>query len=408
MNGKKRTPWEIFKYIGPGLLITVGFIDPGNWGSNVVAGSQFGYSLLWVVTLSTLMLVFLQHNAAHLGIVTGLCLSEAATRFFPKWLSCLLLLSALGACIATAVAEILGGAIGLRMIFGIPLKWGALLTTLTVIGLLFSNGYPRVEKIIMTLVSLVGLAFLVEIALIQTNWGAAFKGWFVPSFPPGSISLIMAILGAVVMPHNIFLHSEIIQTRQWNLESESVIERQLKYEFTDTLFSMILGWGINSAMILVSAYAFFSHSIPVTELEQAQETLKPLLGSAAAIVFAWALLFSGFGSSLTASMTGATVFAGFFGQAYDMQKKHSRAGVLITVLGALVCVLWIENPLQGLLWSQVTLSIQLPCTIFALLALTSSKRVMGKYANKGVEKIILWLIALIVISLNLLLLAQLF
>ena len=198
---------DIFKYIGPGLLVTVGFIDPGNWASNFAAGSEFGYALLWVVTLSTIMLIILQHNVAHLGIVTGLCLSEAATQYTPKWVSRPVLASAVLASISTSLAEILGGAIALEMLFHIPIVWGSILTTLFVLIMLFSNTYKRIERIIIAFVSIIGLSFLYELFLVDIDWPLAAKSWVVPSIPQGSMLIIMSVLGAVVMPHNLLADS---------------------------------------------------------------------------------------------------------------------------------------------------------------------------------------------------------
>ncbi|HET6515806.1 MAG TPA: Nramp family divalent metal transporter [Thermodesulfovibrionales bacterium] len=397
---------EILKYIGPGFLVTVGFIDPGNWAANVAAGSSYGYSLLWMVTLSTLMLIILQHNAAHLGIATGLCLSESATRHFRGSISRLFLATAVIASVSTALAEIMGAAIGLYMLLGLPLRIGAVLSALLAGWMLLSKSYERLERWIIGMVSLVGLAFLFELSLVTIEWHEALRGWFVPSVPAGSVPIVMSVLGAVVMPHNIFLHSEIIQSRQWNLEREDVIERQLRYEFTDTILAMLVGWAINSAMILVAASVFHTHGAVVTELPQAQATLRPLLGGGSALVFGLALLFSGFSSSITAAMAGGSIFAGIFQEPLDLNDSHSRAGVIITFLGALIVIFFLKDPFQGLIWSQVVLSIQLPWTIFALIALTSSRRVMAKHANPLSHKILLWTTAVIVSFLNVMLLVQ--
>src|SRR3990170_4663827 len=243
-SSKKHIPelgaLEILKYIGPGFLVTVGFIDPGNWAANVAAGSYYGYSLLWIVTLSTLILIALQHNAAHLGIATGLCLPEASQKFLS----------------APATKEFLFAAY-----------------------MLFSNSYKKLEIWIIGFVSLIGLSFVFELSLVEIGWDKALKGWVLPSVPIGSLPILMSILGSVVMPHNIFLHSEVIQSWQWNLEGEDVIKKQLKYEFTDTLTAMLAGWAINSAMIIVAASVFYASGTVVSELSQAQATLRPLIGS---------------------------------------------------------------------------------------------------------------------------------
>ncbi len=399
---------EIFKYIGPGLLVTVGFIDPGNWASNLAAGADYGYSLLWMVTLSTIMLIVLQHNVAHLGIATGLCLSEAATMHMPRWVSRSVLSSAIVASISTSLAELLGGAIALKMLFGIPVRIGAIITLITIIILLFSNSYRKLEKWIIGFVSLIGLSFIYELTLADIEWGQAIMGWIKPSFPDGSMIVIMSVLGAVVMPHNLFLHSEIIQSRQWNLTDEKIKNRQLRYEFLDTLFSMIVGWAINSAMILMAAATFFRHKIPVDQLEQAKNMLVPLLGNNAAVVFAVALLMAGIASTITSAMAGGSIFAGFFGEPFDMKDNHSRLGVLLSLIPALLLIFIISNPFKGLLYSQMLLSIQLPITIFTQIYLTSSHKVMSKYANSRPLTIFLVLIGTVVTLLNIRLLVSFF
>jgi manganese transport protein len=396
-----RKDLEILKYIGPGFLVTVGFIDPGNWAANVAAGSLFGYKLLWMVTLSTLMLIVLQHNAAHLGIATGLCISEAATRHVRPTFSRFVLLSAVVASICTALAEILGGAIGLNMLFKIPLPVGAVAVTAFVFWMLLGNAYGKIEKIIIAFVSLIGLSFLYELALVDVSWLKTGAGWVTPSFPHGSVPIVMSVLGAVVMPHNLYLHSEFIQSRQINLEGEEVVKKRLRYEFIDTLASMLVGWAINSAMIILAAATFFAHKIQVTELGQAHEMLHPIVGSAAAWVFGGALLLAGLASSVTAGMAGGSIFAGLFGEHYDTRDNHTRAGIVITLVGALLAIFFISDPFKGLIISQIALSIQLPWTIVLLILLTSSRKVMGSHANSFFDRIILWATAAAVIALNL-------
>ncbi len=394
------------KYIGPGFLVTVGFIDPGNWASNVAAGSLYGYRLLWIVTLSTLMLILLQHNAAHLGIVSGLCISEAATKYMRPWFSRLVLGSAVAACISTALAEIMGGAIGLNLLFKMPLRIGAVLVALAVLWLLLGNGYRRIEKLIISFVSLIGLSFLYELSLVRIPWTQVTTGWVTPAFPSGSIPIIMSVLGAVVMPHNLFLHSEIIQSRQFNQAGEGVIEKQLRFEFVDTLNSMLIGWAINSSMIILAAATFFVAGNHVTELGQAQAMLQPLLGKAAAVVFGGALLMAGLSSSVTAGMAGGSIVAGMSGEPYDPSDNHTRAGIILTLAGALVVTFLITDPFRGLILSQMALSVQLPWTIILQILLTSDSRIMGKYVNSTFDRILLWTTAALVSGLNVLLLAD--
>lgn len=403
----KSSAFDLFKYIGPGLLVTVGFIDPGNWASNFAAGSQFGYTLLWVVSLSTVMLILLQHNVAHLGIVTGLCLSEAANKYLPRTGSRVVLWSAIAASVSTSLAEILGGAIALNMLFDIPIKVGAVLVTIFVFCMMFSSSYKKIERYIIAFVSIIGLSFIYELFLVDIEWGQAAKSWVVPSMPEGSILIIMSVLGAVVMPHNLFLHSEIIQSREWNLKDDDVIEKQLKYEFFDTLFSMIIGWAINSAMILLAAATFFKQGLVVDDLQQAKSLLEPLLGSGAAIVFGVALLFAGISSSMTSGIAAGSIFAGMYDEPYNIKDIHSRTGVAISLGIALGIIFLITNPFKGLIISQAVLSMQLPITVFLQVRLTSSKEVMGKYANRPLTKYMLYTIATIVTLLNIWLLYSL-
>lgn len=392
---------NFLRYVGPGLLVTVGFIDPGNWASNIAAGSGYGYTLLWMVTLSTIMLIILQHNAAHLGIVTGKCLSEATSLYINKGFKNIILLTAVAASIATAMAELLGGAMALEMLFHIPVKIGTFIILGIVLICQFTNAYSRIEKLIILFVSLIGFSFLFEICIADIEWKQALIGWVKPEIPKGSLPVVMSVLGAVVMPHNLFLHSEIIQSREWNLKDENVIEQQLKYEFKDTLFSMIIGWAINSAMILVAAATLYQgngHSID--DIHLAGSMLTPLLGNAASIIFALALLLAGISSSITAGMAGGTIFSGIFDHPYDIHHKDTKLGVLITMIPATLIILLIKSPFDGLIYSQMFLAVQLPITIFTQIYLTSSKKVMGKYANSKRLKIILFMIALIVTFLN--------
>ena len=409
INGKRKSEFraiDFIKHIGPGLIVTVGFIDPGNWATNISAGSNYGYKLLWVVTLSTIMLIVLQHNAAHLGIASGLCLSEATTMNLKPKTAKIVIWSALLATIATAMAEILGASIALNMLFHIPLKLGAIMVTIFVFWMLYINSYKKLEKWIIGFVSIIGLSFIIELALVHIDWGQALLYSAVPNIPNGSILVIMGVIGAVIMPHNLFLHSEIIQSRQWNLENEKIIKRQLKYEFMDTLFSMGIGWAINSAMILLAVSTFFTQHISIGNLDQAQSMLIPLLGHASAIIFALALLFAGVSSTVTAGMAGGSIYAGLYKKSFDIQDRHTKIGVGITLIIGLVVIFFIKDTFQGLIWSQTLLAIQLPITIFTQIYLTSSKKVMGIYANTVSTKIVLWSIAVLITILNILLFAS--
>ena len=399
---------EIFKYIGPGLLVTVGFIDPGNWASNLAAGAEYGYALLWMDTLSTVMLIVLQHNVAHLGIATGLCLAEAASVHLRPRYSKPILLTAMLASVSTSLAELLGGAIALQMLFGVPVRIGAALVLAFVLIMLFTNSYRLIEKWIIAFVSIIGLSFIYELSLVTIDWPAAAVAWVTPSFPEGSMVIVMSVLGAVVMPHNLFLHSEVIQSRKWNLSDERTIRRQLRYEYVDTIFSMLVGWAINSAMILLAAATFFVSRTPVAELQQADSLLRPLLGSHATVVFAVALLLAGIASTITSGMAAGTIFAGMFREPYDRKDPHSRFGVALSLVAAFVVIIVISDPFKGLIYSQMALSIQLPFTVFLQVRLTSSEKVMGKFRNSRSTKWLLYAIGALVTWLNVMLFVSFF
>jgi manganese transport protein len=266
--------------------------------------------------------------------------------------------------------------------------------------MLLTNSYQKIEKWIIGFVSIIGLSFLYELFLVDIDWPEALISWVKPSIPEGSILLLMSVLGAVIMPHNLFLHSEVIQSRQWNLKDEIIIKKQLKYEFYDTLLSMIIGWGINSAMILLAAATFFKNNIKVFELQQAESLLGPLLGSGASLVFAIALLFAGVASTITSGMAGGSIVSGMYREPFDIKDNHSRIGVLVSLIGALIFIFFIKDPFKGLIWSQVFLSIQLPFTIAIQVYLTSSVKVMGKYANTPYMQGLLWSITALVTYFN--------
>ena len=242
---------------------------------------------------------------------------------------------------------------------------------------------------------------------MDTRWGQAAAGWVTPALPHGAMLVVMSVLGAVVMPHNLFLHSEVIQNREWHTQGETAMVSHLRFEWLDTLLSMIVGWMINSAMILLAAATFFRQKITVSSLDQAEEMLHPILGhhgAVAATVFALALLCAGLTASVTAGMAGGSITAGFITRGYDIRTAPSRTGVAVTLGVALIAVMFVTDSYRALILSQVLLSIQLPITIILQLYLTSSPKVMGSHANTLMGKVWLWLVAGTVILLNLILL----
>lgn len=392
--------FNILRYIGPGLLVTVGFIDPGNWAANISGGSVFGYDLLWVITLGTITLIILQHNVAHLGIVTGDCLAESIKKNFNPSVSKVVLWSAILANVSVSLAEILGVAIALQMLFKIPIWLGSCIGVIVSNIMIFTNTYKKLEKFIIGFVSIIGFSFIFEMDLVEISWEKVLVSSFVPNLNPSSILVALGVFGAIVMPHNLFLHSEIIQSREWDLSNEKVIKRQFRYEFFDTFFSMILGWVINLSMFVLSIACFYYKKIEVTDLSQAHELLIPLLGNRAALIFALGLFFSGFSSSITSGMAGGTIYSGIFEKHYDIKQKETIIGVLITSLGALAIIFSVKDVLQALVYSQAVLCFQLPLTIASQLYLTSNEKIMGRFKNNTLVNISILVIGVFITGLN--------
>ncbi len=251
---------------------------------------------------------------------------------------------------------------------------------------------------------MVGLSFLAELALVDVSWPVAATGWVTPSLPAGSVAIVTSVLGAVVMPHNLFLHSEVVQSVHYDQQGDDVIEERLRFELFDTLFSMGVGWAINSAMVILAATTFWTRGIAIDDLALAASTLEPILGPAARTIFAVALLFAGLSSSVTAGMAAGTISAGMFGEEYDIHDRHSSIGVALAFLGAVAACLAVEDAFSGLVWSQALLSLQLPVTVFVQIWLTSSPSVMGRHANSRPLKAALLAIAVTVTVLDLALL----
>jgi manganese transport protein len=401
---KKKFPFKtIFSFLGPGFLVTVGFIDPGNWATNIEGGSKFGYELLWVITLSTIMLIVIQHMAAKLGIATGKSLAVNIREHFSRPVSAFLGLTIVLACVATDVAELLGGAIGFNLLFGMPLWSGALLTVLLEVFLIVSQRYHRIEAIIMSFLGIIGVCYLAEILIVKPDWTELAPSLVVPSVNRSSIYVAMAILGAVVMPHNIFLHSNVIHSRKWGISTGEKMAL-LRYEKIDTLSAMLMGWLVNSAMIIVAAAVFSRHHVVVDSIEQASATLKPLAGPLAGFLFAVALVFAGVGSSVTSSMAEVNVITGFLGKPEDPRTLLYRISVFVTAIPSFVVILLAMDTFRILIFSQVVLSIQLPFTLIPLLILCRDRDLMGGFRSSRMEFTAAVVISAVVIILNIYLL----
>ena len=403
-NAPRLNPFRtLLRFLGPGFLVTVGFIDPGNWATNIEGGSRFGYSLLWVITLSTAMLIVIQHMAAKLGIATGKSLAANIREHFPRPVANFLGVTVVLACMATDVAELLGGAIGFYLLLGMPLWMGALLTVFLEIFLVVSQRYLRLEAIIMGFLGIISLCYLIEIWLVDPNWAELLPAVVIPRLDSESIYVAMAMLGAVVMPHNIFLHSNVIHSRAWGV---TPVEKQslLHFEKLDTSIAMLLGWVVNSAMIIVAAAVFAGNGVVVNSIEQASETLRPLAGHMAELLFAIALVFAGVGSSVTSSLAEANVITGFLGRPEDPRTLLYRVAVFVTAVPSFLIILMNADTFKILIFSQVVLSMQLPFTLIPLLLLCRREGVMGVFRSGTAEFTAAVVIAGIVIALNLYLL----
>ena len=404
---RKDTLKRILSFMGPGFLVTVGFIDPGNWATNIEGGSSFGYALLWVVTLSTLVLIVVQSMAAKLGIATGKSLAVNIRDRFPKPMTAALGVTVVLACMATDVAELLGGAIGFKLLIGLPLWAGALVTVFLEVFLIVGQRYHRLERIIIGFLGVIALCYVAEILIVKPDWGRALPALVVPTLNRRNIYIAMGILGAVVMPHNIFLHSNVIHSRDWGIDDAKKMSL-LKYERIDTITALLLGWVVNSAMIIVAARVFHQNSVVVTSISDASRTLIPLAGPLAALLFAVALVFSGIGSSVTSSMAEVNVITGFLGKPEDPKTPLYRISTFITAIPSFVLIAVGVDTYKILILSQVVLSIQLPFTLIPLLILCRDKRLMGAFRSSGREFAAAFAISTLVIGLNIYLLYSTF
>jgi len=404
-EGQVARPWwrRFLAFGGPGFLVAVGYMDPGNWGTDLAGGSQYGYALLWVILASNLMAMFLQVLCARLGLVTGQDLAQACRDRFSKptaialWFLCEI------AIIACDLAELVGAAVALNLLFGIPLVWGVVITGFDVILLLMlmNLGFRWLEAIVIALVATIAACFAWSIFLAQPDWAAVATGALIPSLPgQGALLISLGILGATVMPHNLYLHSSVVQTRAHG-RGLADLKAAIGHNTVDTIFALGCAFFVNAAILVLAASVFWKAGFVVDDLRQAHELLTPALGGAAATLFAVALLASGQSSTITGTLAGQIVMEGFL-------KIRIRPWVrrLITRSIAIVPALLIvsatggRDTVQLLVISQVVLSMQLPFAIFPLMMLTSSKTRMGPFANPLPVQIIGYGISTVIAVLN--------
>lgn len=382
--------------MGPAFVVSVAYMDPGNFATNLSAGSRFNYGLVWVILWSNLFAILLQTLSAKLGIATGANLPQHCRRLFARPVNTFLWVVGVVAAMATDLAEFLGGALGLYLLFGIPVVWAAILTGLLSYLLLALDRYGQnfVEIAITALVSVISAAYVVELFLAKPVWPQVALHTLVPSLNKDSILVAVGMLGATVMPHVIFLHSQLVQSRRVS-RSLKAMREHLFLEKVDVFVAMNTAFIINAAMVLVSAATFYSRGIALDSIEVAHQTLAPLLGPLSSVAFAVALLASGLSSSAVGTMAGQVIMDGFI-----RVKLPVWAQRLITMAPALVIISLGLNPVNVLVVSQVILSFALPAAIIPLLIITSRRDVMGPFANSGLTRAAGWGVAGLIIALN--------
>lgn len=404
VNTTKHKGWrKIFSFIGPAYLVSVGYMDPGNWATDIAGGSQFGYQLIWVLLMSNLIALLLQSLSARLGIVRGLDLAQASRNAYPKWVNFPLFVLAQTAIIACDLAEIIGMAIGLNLLFHLPLIWGVSLTIFDTVLLLFlfNKGMRKLEAFIVSMVFIVGVSFLIEMFIVEPSLKEIAKG-FEPSFLTGdALYIAIGIIGATVMPHNLYLHSSLVQTRKFKRDHQGIKEA-IKFNFIDTTVALNLAFFVNAAILILAAAAFFKNGFhQVAEIQDAHRLLSHIFGSVAPTLFAIALIAAGQSSTVTGTLAGQIIMEGHLNLRIQpwLRRLITR---LLAILPAFFTILFFgENALGSLLiLSQVVLSLQLGFAIIPLIHLTSNKNEMKDFTIKTWVKVLAWLSAIVIISLN--------
>jgi len=396
---------KIAAFFGPAYLVSVGYMDPGNWATDLAGGSQFGYRLIWVLLMSNLMALLLQSLSARLGIVQGRDLAQCNRETYPKGVNFVLYVLAEIAIAACDLAEVLGMAVGLNLLLGIPLLWGVTITLLDTILLLYLQrmGMRKMEAFIIALVAVIGGCFLTEIFLARPNVAEIAKG-FVPAIPnKTALYIAIGIIGATVMPHNLYLHSALVQTRKINRDEPS-IRRAIKLNIWDSAIALNAAFFVNSAILILAAAVFFrTGNQHVAALKDAHQLLAPLLGSKwAAHLFAIALIAAGQSSTVTGTLAGQIVMEGYLRLRINPWARRLLTRLLAIVPAVLVIVIMGDEMVDSMLvFSQVLLSMQLAFAIIPLIHFVSDKKNMGVFAINNKVKMLAWLIAAIIVALNL-------
>ena len=403
---------KILAFAGPGYLVAVGYMDPGNWATDLAGGSAFGYTLLSVILLSNLMAVLLQGLASKLGIVTGRDLAQACRDHYPTSTNIVLWLLCEIAIAACDLAEVIGAAIALNLLFGIPLTWGVILTALDVMLVLFlqNKGFRLLEALVVALVATIGLCFLFELIRARPDFAGIAAG-FVPRSQivrnPNMLYIAIGILGATVMPHNLYLHSSIVQTRRYQQTSDGRREA-VRYAFIDSTIALSFALFINAAILITSAAAFHTRGhTGVAEIQDAYKLLTPLIGAGASAVFDVALLASGLNSTLTGTLAGQIVMEGFLHiRLRPWVRRLITRGIAIVPAVATAIMYGESGTAKLLILSQVVLSLQLSFAVFPLVRFTSERAKMGEFVNPLWLKVLAYAVAFAIAALNAWLLLQ--
>jgi manganese transport protein len=401
-------PWrKFFAFAGPGFLVAVGYMDPGNWATDLAGGARFGYSLLWIIMMSNLMAILLQHLCIKLGVVTGRDLAQACRDHYPRPISWFLWVLAELAIAATDLAEVVGSAIGLQLLFGIPLIWGCLITSVDVLVVLYlqNRGFRYLEAIVLTLVATVGGCFVAELLFSKPELGGVLGG-FIPSSgvfrDQAQLYVAIGIIGATVMPHNLYLHSSIVQTRKFGRSEPALIEA-VRYATLDSTVALMCALFINAAILIVAAATFHERGMgEVAEIQEAYHLLSPVLGvGVASTLFAIALLAAGQNSTLTGTLSGQIVMEGFINFRMRPWVRRLLTRLIAIIPAVIVIGIYGESRTTDLLVaSQVVLSMQLGFAVWPLLRFTGSPAKMGRFVNPPMVKALGYTTALIIIGLN--------
>ncbi len=404
IDTKKTVGWKrIFSFLGPAYLISVGYMDPGNWATDLAGGSKFGYALIWVLLMSNFMALLLQSLSARLGIVRGRDLAQANREAYPRAINFILYILAEIAITACDLAEVLGMAIGIQLLTGLPLVWGVSITVLDTFLLLYLQklGMRKMEAFIITMVAVVAIAFLIEIILAKPQIGEVALG-FIPSLPNDeALYIAIGIIGATVMPHNLYLHSALVQTRKIN-RTEKGIKLALKFNLIDTTVALNIAFLVNAAILILAAAVFFkSGNSHVAEIKEAHRLLPGFLGNLAPILFAVALIAAGQSSTITGTLAGQIVMEGYLQLRINPLVRRLLTRLLAIIPALLVIIIYGEHNVDALLiLTQVILSLQLGFAIIPLIHFVSDKKTMGIFTINPLTKIAAWLIASVLIYLN--------